>query len=267
MSGRTSLTTTLPRAICCDVDGVLFHHGRPLPGAERFFRWLAATSLPCALLTNHAEADPRRLSGLTAAAGHRIAPQHVVTSTGLAVAFLRREGIEQVALLGGPRLRAALQDAGLRVVAADEPAQAVLVGYLAGARSEELAEMASRLRAGTRFLATNADLLLPQGDGYGLETGAWLSLLTAVSGRSPEVIGKPSAFAFEHACRLLRVPPSQTVMIGDTLDTDIRGALAMGMTAWRVRSGNGRDDPEADRVAHRTFADIGEVVEVMGGGP
>lgn len=42
-------------------------------------------------------------------------------------------------------------------------------------------------------------------------------------------IGKPEPHAFIEACRQLDVPASQTVVIGDSEETDIPGAIAAGM--------------------------------------
>lgn len=215
--------------------------------------------MPLALLTNHAEADPQKLAAAVANLGYPLEVERVVTSAMLAAHHLHREGIRSVAVVGGPRLRTALLERGLRVVRRRVPADAVLVGHVTRASSATLADAAKRLRSGAAFYATNADVLVPKRGGYDLETGAWLALLTAASGRSAHVLGKPSAVAFEQACGRLGVAPMDTVMIGDTPETDIDGARAAGMTAWRVHSGNAPDDVEADRYADATFTDVGAI--------
>lgn len=253
-----------PTAVCCDVDGVLFHGRKPLAGARAFLEWLADRQVPLALLTNYAEADPRRLADAVADLGYPIAVDRVVTSAALAAHHLRREGVQRVAVVGGPRLRATLVGCGLRVVPRREAADAVLVGHVSGASNALLADAAARVRAGTAFYATNADVLVPKPGGFGLETGAWLALLTAASGRTAHVLGKPSRFAFEQACLRLGTATAATVMIGDTPETDIAGARAAGMIAWRVRSGNAPEDGEADRGAHATFDDVGAIAAAFG---
>ena len=50
--------------------------------------------------------------------------------------------------------------------------------------------------------------------------------------------GKPEPAFFHHALRQLDVAPQDAVMIGDTYDADIQGALGVGMRAvWLNRSG------------------------------
>ena len=52
-------------------------------------------------------------------------------------------------------------------------------------------------------------------------------------------VGKPDPGFFHHALRQLDVLPQQAVMIGDTYETDIAGASAVGMRAiWLNRSGS-----------------------------
>lgn len=253
----------VPEAVCCDVDGVLFKGQRPLAGSRAFLEWLAGHGVPLALLTNHAEADRVWLATTVAHLGYPIDVDRIVTSATLAAHHLHREGVQSVAVVGGPRLRAELVDRGLRVVRRREASDAVLVGHVSGASSALLADATERLRSGAAFYATNADMLVPKRGGFGLETGAWLALLAAASGRTAHVLGKPSASAFEHACACLGAVPAATVMIGDTLETDIAGARAAGMIAWRVRSGNAPDDAAADLGAHATFDDVGAIAAAL----
>jgi putative hydrolase of the HAD superfamily len=58
-------------------------------------------------------------------------------------------------------------------------------------------------------------------------------------------VGKPGLAIFQHACELLGVSPADTVMIGDSLNTDVRGAQAAGMrSVWLNRGGSQRRSPD-----------------------
>ncbi|MGG6311044.1 HAD family hydrolase [Paenibacillus macerans] len=55
--------------------------------------------------------------------------------------------------------------------------------------------------------------------------------------------GKPDPSIFRHALELLDIEPSEGIMVGDKLTTDIKGALSVGMTAvWVNRDGKTRSD-------------------------
>ncbi len=54
--------------------------------------------------------------------------------------------------------------------------------------------------------------------------------------------GKPDPSIFRHALELLNVQPEQALMVGDKLTTDIKGALATGITSvWLNRNGKTND--------------------------
>ena len=50
-------------------------------------------------------------------------------------------------------------------------------------------------------------------------------------------VSKPDAKIFELALDVLGCSPNEAVMIGDRLDTDIRGAKSLGLQTIRVRRG------------------------------
>lgn len=244
-------------AVCCDIDGVLFRGGAPVPGASDFLQELARRRVPLALLTNHAEARPSALAARVRELGYPLPRENVVTSAIVVAHALRAEGVGAAYVVGGPVLKAALARAGIAVARADEPADVVVVGFIARAASNDLAEAVRRVVVGgARFVATNDDVLVPTREGFGLETGAWLALLRAAGAGTPAVLGKPAATAFAYALERLGVPARRTLMVGDTLGTDIVGANAVGMPTCRVRSGNAPSDSAADAVADMVFDDV-----------
>jgi NagD protein len=243
-------------AVCCDIDGVLFRGGAPVRGASDFLRELARRHVPLALLTNHAEARPSALATRVRELGYPLPRENVVTSAIVVTHTLRAEGVDAAYVVGGPVLKATLARGGIAVARADEPADVVVIGFIARAASIELAEAVRRIVDGARFIATNDDVLVPTREGFGLETGAWLALLRAAGAGTPSVLGKPAAAAFSYALGLLGVPARRTLMVGDTLGTDIIGAKAVGMPTCRVRSGNAPSDSAADAVADMAFDDV-----------
>ena len=56
---------------------------------------------------------------------------------------------------------------------------------------------------------------------------------------------KPHASIFRNVLELLAVRPEEAVMVGDSIEDDVDGALAVGMTALLVdRDGRYPDRPE-----------------------
>jgi 4-nitrophenyl phosphatase len=78
---------------------------------------------------------------------------------------------------------------------------------------------------------------IPLADGLAPGAGSILAALVAATNRQPTVIGKPNKPMFDAALRALGTAPENTLMIGDRLDTDIRGAQAAGLKAALVLTG------------------------------
>jgi phospholysine phosphohistidine inorganic pyrophosphate phosphatase len=54
-------------------------------------------------------------------------------------------------------------------------------------------------------------------------------------------MGKPSKLLFEQACQNLGAQAGKTLMVGDDIHTDVRGAQQAGLKGALVRTGKYRD--------------------------
>src|SRR5947208_2012808 len=72
--------------------------------------------------------------------------------------------------------------------------------------------------------------------------GATAAFLEASTGRRAYYLGKPNGYMFHRARRKLAdlalTEPEQVVMIGDTMETDIRGAFEAGLQSYLVLTGS-----------------------------
>jgi 4-nitrophenyl phosphatase len=93
------------------------------------------------------------------------------------------------------------------------------------------------IRRGADFIGTNPDTTYPAPEGPVPGTGSMLAALRAATGRVPVVIGKPYPPMYEAALKVLGTPASQTLMIGDRIDTDISGAMPLGLRTALVLTG------------------------------
>ncbi|GGF94204.1 HAD family hydrolase [Paenibacillus aceti] len=73
--------------------------------------------------------------------------------------------------------------------------------------------------------------------------------------------GKPDSSIFKHALEQLGTKPEETLMVGDKLTTDIRGALSVGITAvWVNRDKKTRND---EIVPDYEIADLSELHRII----
>lgn len=76
-------------------------------------------------------------------------------------------------------------------------------------------------------------------------------------------IAKPNPEIFLRACRLLAVAPAEAMMVGDSRDTDILPARALGMTA--VQNCRGLDPHERVPEAHHHIQNFWELLDLVRG--
>jgi ribonucleotide monophosphatase NagD (HAD superfamily) len=98
------------------------------------------------------------------------------------------------------------------------------------------------LARGATLLGCHKNRLWLDETGYGLSAGPWVAALEYATNTRAEIFGKPTAEFFDEARRPLAVPAEQTLMIGDDVVADVRGAQAAGLRAGLVLSGKTRHE-------------------------
>lgn len=74
-------------------------------------------------------------------------------------------------------------------------------------------------------------------EGMFLDCGAFAALLEYASNKTATLMGKPSELFFKIALDDLQLSPSEVVVVGDDIMTDILGAERMGLRSVLVRTG------------------------------
>jgi 4-nitrophenyl phosphatase len=101
-----------------------------------------------------------------------------------------------------------------------------------------LSDAAIHVRAGAKLVVTNPDLTVPIEGGVRAGSGAVQAFIEAAGGARATVIGKPQPGIFQQALTGLELTAEETIMVGDTAETDIAGASAAGLRSVMVESGN-----------------------------
>lgn len=225
-------------AVLLDMDGVLYRGGEILPGAAALPATLGRLGLRFLCLTNNSTRAPESVSAALAEHGVPIGPEHIMTSSTAAGRLLRERypaGTPTFAL-GMAGLQQAIFADGWFAPAGREAAL-VVVGTHFDLTYDHLKTATLALRAGADFIATNPDTTFPAPEGLIPGCGAIVAALTAASGRTPEIVGKPQPAMFAAALHELGIGAGAALMVGDRLDTDIAGAQGAGIAAVFVASG------------------------------
>lgn len=231
------------RAIMLDMDGVLYRGEAAIPGARELVEFLHMRGIPYLFLTNNSSTTPRDYVAKLQRMGMRTTPERILTSALVAVDDLRRIATprDRVLLLGGAGIREALAIAGLTLADRYAEATYVLAGLDRSVNYEKLSQAGLAIQGGAQFLATNGDRSFPTERGLEPGAGALWGVITATTGVTPKLYGKPQPEMFQQALRILGTPAELTGMVGDRYETDIVGAQRVGMTTIAVTTGVDRE--------------------------
>jgi glycerol 3-phosphatase-2 len=227
------------RALLLDCDGVLYLGDQVIQPAPTALRAARALGCRLAFITNNSRTSPAAVAAKLTGMGIDAEPAEVFTSAQAVVRLLGPERVTgaKVLMLGGPGLRETLTEAGATLVEAADWRQAeiVVVGLDTELTYANAAGAALAIGAGARFAATNADLSLPSPDGPLPGAGSILALLSATTGRAPEVAGKPEPALFELVAAA--AGPGPHLVVGDRADTDLAGAARLDWDTALVLTG------------------------------
>jgi NagD protein len=246
-----------------DLDGTIWIDGRMIPGALECLQWLREAGYSVVYLTNN-PVRPEAYAGRLSAGGVPTSPDEVITASGILQEHLKETAPgASLYVLADPDVRAQFEP-DFRL--SDDPAEIdVVIATSPAALDYESLTIAYRaLRRGARFLATNADPSWVSPDGLEVpHAAAVIGALEASTKRKVELVaGKPSRLAAERVQRRLDRPPSEILVVGDNLDTDVRFASENGMTSVLVLTGVAQRGDLAD-----TSWAPGHVLESIAGLP
>ena len=227
-----------------DMEGVLQVAWEPLPGAAQTLRWLDERRIPFLIATNATSLTRPSLAERLSAMGFPVLPDHLVTASTIGGSYLRAHHPgARCFLLGEPDV--ALELEGVELVD-ENPDVVVLAGAHPSFTWDNLSRVLRMLLDGAELVALHRNLAWMTEDGMRLDTGAFVLALEAASGVRATVTGKPAPDFFRQALEVLGVPAGRTLMVGDDIEVDIRGAQAVGIRGALVRTGKFRpEDLEA----------------------
>jgi NagD protein len=219
-----------------DMDGVLYRGSQLIFGADRFIRQLREREIPFLLLTNNSQRTRRDVRAKLDQMGIQVEVEHIFTSAVATARFLAGQKPGGTAfVIGEGGLLNALHENGYAVV--DQNPDYVIVGE-GRTFSLELVERGVKLiHRGAKLIATNMDPNCPTSDGPRPGCGALVAMLEAAAGVKAFSVGKPSPLMMRAARKQLGLATEETIMIGDTMETDILGAAQMGYRTVLVLSG------------------------------
>ncbi|HMN27021.1 MAG TPA: TIGR01458 family HAD-type hydrolase [Caldilineaceae bacterium] len=241
-----------------DVEGVLLRGSQVQHGAHEVVETLRRRGIPHRIVTNTTIYCRYTMLARLRALGFPIEIDELFTATYAAAKLLR----EQKARSYYPLL---LPDAQLEFtgIAVDEDnPEYVVIGDMGP--SFDFVRLNRAMRAvlnGARLIALHKRRLWRTEQGLSLDAGPFVVALEYATGSSAEVVGKPSPAYFRMVLDQLGLPPKRVAMLGDDIETDVRGAQRMGMQGWLVKTGRFRKEDLGRGIwPDRVLESIGDII-------
>ncbi|HET9854025.1 MAG TPA: HAD-IIA family hydrolase [Methylomirabilota bacterium] len=251
------------RGLVFDLDGCVWTGEVLTAGAAEVLALIRRQGKGLCFLTNNSRARARTMQAKLERLGVEAKEAEVLTPLEiLGEVVAQRWGPSRVLAIGGPELAAVLVEAGHTLVPVDayREATVVVVGNDFDFSYERLTAAARAVDAGAAFVTPNIDPRLPMEDGQFLPgCGAIVEAVASAAGARPIVIGKPEPPLFELALQRMGLGVDDAAMVGDSIDSDVRGARRVGMTAVLFAPKGGPDG-----VAHYVVKSMPQLKRLLG---
>lgn len=226
-----------------DLDGTLYLGENALPGAVEVVSALRRARIPVRFLSNNPTRGKQDYLDKLASMGFQPEPNEVVTTVDATARWLKKNHPDAVVfpIAEGPILRA-LREAGIATSADPSEIDIVLASYDRTFDYQKLQIAFDALWQHKRafLMATNPDAYCPFPGGRGEpDCAAIVAAIEASTGVKNQVtIGKPNPHILLEALAGTGVDPSNAIMVGDRLGTDIAMAVGLGMDSALVLTGD-----------------------------
>lgn len=230
--------------IIFDIDGTILRGAHLLPAVCKTIEELRARQIKICFFTNDNRAPIEQWLERLGAHGIDIHPTEMITSAVVAAEMIAHTyPTSSILVAGDVGLWEALRTHDLQLKDWDSDwdsegsADVVVLGKDPHFDQARLSAVCQQIWNGAKFIATNNDRKMPVADGYIPGTGAMAQAVAYATGVQPIVTGKPSTYAAQTARKRLGVPASRTVMVGDSLTSDIKLGKAAKMTTVLTLTG------------------------------
>lgn len=210
-----------------DMDGVIYRGNKLIPGAEAFIEGLQRDGIRFLFLTNNSQRTRRDVQTKLKRMGIDVEENNIFTCAMATARFLSKIKPGGTAyVIGEGGLHQALHRNGFSIV--DSAPDFVVVGEGRTVTLDALENAVNLILNGAKLIATNLDPNCPTQTGTRPGCGATVAYLETVTGKTAFSVGKPSPIMMRAARKQLGLATSQTIMVGDTMETDILGGAQMG---------------------------------------
>ncbi|MDD3368032.1 MAG: HAD-IIA family hydrolase [Lachnospiraceae bacterium] len=224
------------KGFICDMDGVIYHGDRLLPGVKEFVDWLYRENKEFLFLTNASSKTPKELQQKLDRMGLDVDESHFYTSAQATAKFIASQKPNCSAyVIGDPGLFLALSNAGITNNSINP--DYVIVGETNNYNYDSICQAVRHVLNGARLVGTNTDITGPTEAGIIPACRALAAPIEMATGKTAYFVGKPNPLMMRTGLHMLGVHSQEAAIIGDRMDTDIIAGIETGLDTCLVLSG------------------------------
>jgi arabinose operon protein AraL len=223
-----------------DLDGTVYKGSEVIEGAAQTIETLRILGKRIVFLSNRGNISKKMCYNHLTRMGLELQLDEIILSSTVSAAYIKEHYQEAaVWVLGDEGLRDELREVGIQLAEHPEFADWLLITLHESLTYKDLNEAFKAVYHGARIMATNADKMFPSAEGLSIDVAGMIGAIVAATGKEVElVIGKPSQLMADAAIGTLGLPPEQCLIIGDSLESDVRLGKKAGMMTALVLTGN-----------------------------
>lgn len=236
-----------------DLDGTVYRDDAVLPGARETIAALRARGHRVLFASNNSTRTRAAYVQKLKDMGLEIEPNGLATSAYATGIYLRGLAAPPRSLLivGAAALGEEIAAAGLEArLGGAPPVDAVVVGLDHAFSYARLAAAQAAVLAGARLIATNRDPQFPSRDGLAPGAGSLVAAVEVASGTEAVTVGKPAPYLYQTLIDATDANPRRTIVVGDSLLTDIAAAAPLNLYSILVLTGVSAAAPAPAPGAH-----------------
>ncbi|MET3980491.1 NagD protein [Mucilaginibacter sp. UYP25] len=252
----------MKQGLMIDMNGVIYAGDSLIEGADVFIKRLLDRNVPFTFLSNNSQrTQSEAINKLNELGIEGVKEEHIYTSAMATATFLKDQypGCSAY-ILGEGGLLKSLKENGIKAV--DDNPDFVLLGEGHEFTLPMVHRAVDMILAGAKFIATNRDPSPRKAGWNNLGIAAIVAMIEEASGREAFVIGKPSPVMMRSASAYMGLKSSDTTVVGDTMETDIKGGIYMGFKTILVLSGIA-DSENLSRYAFKPNLVVNSVDEIQ----
>ncbi len=224
------------KLIILDLDGVVYKENNLIKDAKTFIDFLIDSNIKYCFLTNNTSYDLEHYEKKLNNFGLEANDKNIITPLKLINHYLEENHYRKVFILGSESLKKYVYK---NFDKDGNNPDCIVIGMNDDISLREISNIINLSNDNNiPIIATNPDLLIPRTNSYDLECGAIIMLLEKFTTQKVKVIGKPNNFAYKYIQEKFKIDKANILMIGDTYETDIYGALSSNIDAVWVATGN-----------------------------